>query len=142
MYYLFGEKPREEKKMSDETSRIIFSNNLKRLLELNEKQPADIVRELGIPFSTVSNWINGLKMPRMGKIEMLAEYLHCEKSDLIEDKGDKVPETYYLNDDAKDLAKFLFDNPEYKTLFESYRKVKKEDIQFIKDMISRMTGDT
>lgn len=128
--------------MSEETSRIIFSNNLNRLLELNEKQPADIVRDLGIPFSTVSNWINGLKMPRMGKIEMLAEYLHCEKSDLIEDKGDRIPETYYLNDDAKDLAKFLFDNPEYKTLFESYRKVKKEDIQFIKDMISRMTGDT
>ena len=128
--------------MSEETSRIIFSNNLNRLLELNEKQPADIVRDLGIPFSTVSNWINGLKMPRMGKIEMLAEYLHCEKSDLIEDKGDRIPETYYLNDDAKDLAKFLFDNPEYKILFESYRKVKKEDIQFIKDMISRMTGDT
>ena len=41
--------------MSEEKSRIIFSNNLKRLLELNQKQPADIVRDLGIPFSTVSN---------------------------------------------------------------------------------------
>lgn len=126
--------------MSDETSRIIFSANLKRLLELNDKQPADIVRDLGIPFSTVSNWINGLKMPRMGKIEMLAEYLHCEKSDLIEDKGDKVPDAYYMNDEARELAQFLFDKPEYKVLFDAARKVKKEDIQFVKDLMDRMIG--
>lgn len=125
--------------MSDETSRITFSNNLKRLLELNEKQAADIVRDLKIPFSTVSNWMNAQKMPRMGKIEMLAQYLHCEKSDLIEDKGDQVPETYYLNDDARDLAQFLFDNPEYKMLFDASRRVRKEDIEFVRKMMDRMT---
>lgn len=124
--------------MSEETSRIIFSNNLKRLLSLNEKQAADIVRDLKIPFSTVSNWMNAQKMPRMGKIEMLAEYLHCEKSDLIEDKGDKVPESYYLNDDARDLAQFLFDNPKYKVLFDASRKIKKEDIEFVRQMLDRM----
>ena len=124
--------------MSEETSRIVFSNNLKRLLALNEKQAADIVRDLKIPFSTVSNWMNAQKMPRMGKIEMLAEYLHCEKSDLIEDKGDKVPESYYLNYDARDLAQFLFDNPEYKVLFDASRKIKKEDIEFVRQMLDRM----
>ena len=125
--------------MSDETSRIIFSNNLKRLLELNEKQPADIVRDLGIPFSTVSNWINALKMPRMGKIELLANYLHCEKSDLIEDKGNKIPEAYYLNDEAKDLAQFLFENPEYRVLFDASRKVRKEDLEIVKELLDRFS---
>ena len=125
--------------MSDETSRIIFSNNLKRLLELNEKQPADIVRDLGIPFSTVSNWINALKMPRMGKIELLANYLHCEKSDLIEDKGNKVPEAYYLNDEARDLAQFLFENPEYRVLFDASRKVRKEDLEIVKELLDRFS---
>ena len=130
---------REESDMSDETSRIIFSNNLKRLLELNEKQPADIVRDLGIPFSTVSNWINALKMPRMGKIELLANYLHCEKSDLIEDKGNKVPEAYYLNDEARDLAQFLFENPEYRVLFDASRKVRKEDLEIVKELLDRFS---
>jgi len=125
--------------MSEEKSRIIFSNNLKRLLELNHKQPADIVRDLGIPFSTVSNWINGLKMPRMGKIEMLAEYLHCEKSDLIEDKGDKVPEAYYLNDDAREFAQFLYENPEYRVLFDASRKVKKQDLEIVKELLDRFS---
>ena len=125
--------------MSEEKSRITFSNNLKRLLELNDKQPADIVRDLGIPFSTVSNWINGLKMPRMGKIEMLAGYLHCEKSDLIEDKGDKVPEAYYLNDDAREIAQFLFENPDYKVLFDASRKVRKEDLLIVKELLDRFS---
>ena len=127
--------------MSEETARKTFSDNLRRLLALNDKQAADIVRDLGIPFSTVSNWMNAQKMPRMGKIEMLADYLHCEKSDLIEDKGDNIPETYYLNDDARELARFLFENPEYKVLFDVSRKVKKEDINFIKEMIDRVSQD-
>lgn len=127
--------------MSGENSRRIFSMNLKRLLELNGKQAADIVRDLNVPFSTVSNWMNGLKMPRMGNIEMLAEYLHCEKSDLIEDKGDHVPESYYLNDDAKELAEFLFHNPQYRVLFDASRKVKAEDIEFVRQFIDRMTDN-
>lgn len=123
--------------MSEESIRKIFSENLKRLLELNDKQAADIVRDLGIPFSTVSNWINGLKMPRMGKIEMLAEYLHCDKSDLIEDKGEQVPDSYYLTDDARELAQFLFEHPEYKVLFDGVRKVRKEDLEVIKALLEK-----
>ena len=125
--------------MSEESIRKIFSENLKRLLELNDKQAADIVRDLGIPFSTVSNWINGLKMPRMGKIEMLAEYLHCDKSDLIEDKGEQVPDSYYLTDDARELAQFLFEHPEYKVLFDGVRKVKKEDMETIKALLEKFS---
>lgn len=120
--------------MSDETIKEVFSKNLKKYLELNDKQPVDIVNDLGIPFSTVSNWINGLKLPRMGKIELLARYFHIEKSDLLEDKPDTP---YYLNDDARELAEFLFHNPEYKVLFDASRKVKKEDVEFIRQLIER-----
>ena len=46
-----------------------------------------------------------------------------------------------LNDDARELAQFMFENPEYKVLFDASRKVKKEDIEFVKQMIDRMRGD-
>ena len=49
---------------------------------------------------------------------------------------------YYLNDDARDMAQFLFENPEYKVLFDASRKVKKEDIDFVKQMIDRVRGDS
>lgn len=127
--------------MSEESMRKVFAKNLKRLLALNDKQPADIVKDLGIPFSTVSNWINAEKFPRMGKIELLADYLGVQKSDLTEDKGDAVPEPYYMNDDAKEFAEFLYNNPEYRVLFDASRRVKKEDIEFVKQMIDRVSRD-
>lgn len=55
-------------------------------------------------------------------------------------QGD-IKERYYLNNDAKELAEFLYENPEYKILFDASRKVKKEDIDFVKQMIDRMSGD-
>lgn len=127
--------------MSGEESKRIFAKNLKRLLQIKEKQPVDLVRDLGLPFSTVSNWINAEKMPRMGNVELLAQYLDCQKSDLIEDKGDNIPETYYLNDEAREIAEFLFKSPEYKVLFDASRKIKPADIAFVKQMLDRVGGN-
>lgn len=120
--------------MSDEKIKEVFARNLRKYLEANNKQPVDIVNDLGVPFSTVSNWINGVKLPRMGKVELLAEYFGIQKSDLLEEKADAL---YYLNDETRELAQFLFDNPEYGTLFEASRKVRKEDIEFVKELIDR-----
>jgi hypothetical protein len=47
---------------------------------------------------------------------------------------------YYLDDDAREMAEFMFNNPDYKVLFDASRKVKKEDIEFVRQMIERMTG--
>lgn len=122
--------------MSDEKIKEVFARNLRKYLEANDKQPVDIVNDLGIPFSTVSNWVNGTKLPRMGKVEMLAQYLGIQKSDLLEEKVDAP---YYLNDETRELAQFLFENPEYRVLFDASRKVKKEDIEFVKELIDRTT---
>ena len=51
-----------------------------------------------------------------------------------------IRDRYYLNEDARDMAQFLFENPEYKVLFDASRKVKPEDIQFVKEMIDRMSN--
>lgn len=46
-------------------------------------------------------------------------------------------ENYYLNDEARENAQFLFENPEYKVLFDASRKVKPEDIEFVAEMLAR-----
>ena len=48
-------------------------------------------------------------------------------------------EGYYLDDEVKELAQFLFENPEYRVLFKASRKVKKENIEFIKELIDKMS---
>lgn len=39
------------------------------------------------------------------------------------------------------MAEFLYRNPDYKVLFDASRKVKPEDIDFVKQMIDRMGGN-
>ena len=117
--------------MSEEEIRRTFSNNLKRYLEINDKQPVDIVNELKIPFSTVSNWINGLKLPRMGKVELLAAWLGIEKSDLLEEKKE---DQYYLNPETAEMAQEIFENKELRMLFSVGRDMDPEDLKALHSM--------
>ena len=125
--------------MSEEEYKIIFSKNLRYYLELDGRTQADLCEFMKVSSATVSDWCNGKKMPRMDKIQTICNWLRIEKSDLLEDKKSKNS-SYYLYDDAKELAEFLYTNPEYKVLFDATRKVKKDDIQFIKEMIDRMSN--
>lgn len=94
---------------------------------------------MNVSTATTAKWCTGRIMPRIDKIQSICNWLGIEKSDLLENKPED--DGYYMNADARDLAQFLFDNPEYKVLFDASRKVKKEDIQFIKDMLDRMTKE-
>ena len=88
--------------------------------------------------ATTAKWCTGQTMPRIDKIQSICNWLGIEKSDLLEDKTD---DGYHLNADARDLVQFLYDNPEYKSVFDAVRKVKKDDIQFINDFIKRVAGN-
>lgn len=63
----------------------VFSKNLKKHIERSKKNRKDIAKSLGLPYSTITDWINGRKYPRIDNIEKLAGYFGICKSDLIED---------------------------------------------------------
>lgn len=127
--------------MSENEYKKIFSKNLRYYMNKNNKKQSDLINDLGFSSSTISNWCTGEKLPRMDKVQILADYFHINKSDLLEDKSSSIEEdSYYLNDDARDMAQFLYENPDYKVLFDASRKVKKEDIDFVKQMIDRMSN--
>lgn len=119
----------------------IFSKNLRYYMNKYNKKQSDLINDLGFSSSTISNWCTGEKLPRMDKVQMLADYFHINKSDLLEDKtNSKDDEPYYFNEEAREIAQFMYENPEYKVLFDASRKVKKEDIDFVKQMIDRMSN--
>lgn len=65
----------------------IFATNLRRYLDLSGKLDKDVAAEIGVAPTTFSEWVNGKKYPRIDKIELLAQYFHIQKSDLIEEKA-------------------------------------------------------
>ena len=62
----------------------IFSRNLQRYMELNNKTRNDVCEALGVSYFTLTSLVNGTKYPRLDMVEMLANYFGIKKSDLIE----------------------------------------------------------
>lgn len=63
----------------------VFARNLKRFVDMSGKDRKEITNALGIPYSTLTDWMNGNKYPRINNMEKLAAYFGVSKSDLIED---------------------------------------------------------
>ena len=126
--------------MSDTELRKIFANSLNYYLSINGFSQADMARHMHVSTATVAQWCTGKTMPRIDKIQSLCNWFGIEKSSLLEEETHDPEEKYYMNAEARDMAEFLFKNPEYKVLFDASRKVKPEDIDFVKRMMDRMRG--
>lgn len=66
----------------------ILAKNLNKYITKSGKDRGEIAKELNISYSTLTDWVNGNKYPRINNIEKLAEYFKISKSDLIEDFED------------------------------------------------------
>ena len=62
-----------------------LSKNLKMYISKSGKDRGEVAEDLGISYSTLTDWVNGNKYPRINNIEKLAAYFEISKSDLIED---------------------------------------------------------
>jgi transcriptional regulator with XRE-family HTH domain len=67
-------------------NKAILSKNLKYYIERSGKDRRELAETWGFPYSTVTDWINGKKYPRIDRIEIMADYFGILKSDLIEEK--------------------------------------------------------
>jgi transcriptional regulator with XRE-family HTH domain len=75
--------------MSNIGNKEIFSKNLKHYIDRSGKDRRELAEIWGFPYSTVTEWINGRKYPRIDRIEIMADYFGILKSDLIEDTKEK-----------------------------------------------------
>ena len=77
---------------TEDEYRVVFKKNLNRIMKEKGKNQADLIKDLGLTSSTISSWCTGVKLPRMNKIQMLADYFHVSKSELIEDRHAPSPD--------------------------------------------------
>lgn len=86
----------------------VFASNLQKQMDLHRKSRKDVCKELDISYNTFSDWVTGKKYPRMGKIELLANYFGVLKSDLIEEKKDSAEENGQQSTDiAEEMGRIL-----------------------------------
>ena len=72
--------------MSDEAQKRIFSKNLRRLLEESGKTQKELAEAIGESQQVVNTWATGRSIPRMGRVQKLADFFRVEKSALVDDQ--------------------------------------------------------
>ena len=120
-------------------NRKVMAKNILKYMGKNNVNASEICKALNIKQNTFSDWINAKTYPRIDKVEMLANYFGITKSDLVEEATSD--NKYYEDEDAAELAEFVHKNPEYKVLFDASRKVQAKDIDFVRQMIERMSNN-
>lgn len=122
--------------MNEDIYKQIFSKNLRYYMNLRGKNQIDIINDLGINKSAISTWVNGSRLPRMDKVDLLAKYLGCTRSDLIEEHTvSDEQSTYYINPETAEMAQAIFENKELRILFDAAKDAAPEDLQALQSML-------
>lgn len=64
-------------------TRDIFRINLTKTMQERGISQTDLAEMIGVSSSTASDWCNGKKYPRPGKMQKIADYLHVSMSWLM-----------------------------------------------------------
>ena len=111
--------------MSNMQNKEIMAKNLKYYIAKSGKDRRELSNIWGFPYSTVTEWINGKKYPRIDRIEVMAEYFGILKSDLIEERTEEHREMPKKNDILSDIVSRLEDDDDFLSVVEAIYKMDK-----------------
>ena len=124
---------------NSDINKQIFAQNFNYYLSINNKTQSNIVEDLKITASTVSDWANGKKYPRVDKMQMLADYFGILKSDLTEEHQEAK-----LADGDIELQEYLEElknRSEMRMLFSLAKGATKEDVMQAVKIIEALKKD-
>lgn len=123
---------------------MTFGERVKaRRIELGWTQE-ELAEKMGYKSKSSINKIElGINDVTQSKITKFAEVMHTSVEYLMgwdEDvqTNGQEPE-YYLDEEAREMLRFLNENPKHKKILSSSRKLKPEDLEIIEAMIERMS---
>lgn len=116
--------------MTEHEINRIISENLNRLLEERNITQQELAEYIGVTQASVSNWCKGIKMPRMDKVDKICELFGISRSD--------DEPTYYINPEAAEAAKELYERDELRVLFDAARDVSEEDIRYVATLLEKL----
>lgn len=121
--------------MSAEEFNKIFSKKLRYYLNKYEMTQLELSKRLGVGTTSVYNWCNGIKTPRMDKVDAMCEIFHCKRSDLIDENPEQAENEYYINPETREMAQAIYENKDLSLLFDAARNAEPEDLQTVHTML-------
>lgn len=71
--------------MDSEEQKRVFAKNLSHYTEISGKAKSEVAKAVGAIPSAYTSWIQGISLPRMDKIQSLAEYFSVNVTDLLDE---------------------------------------------------------
>src|SRR3712207_677795 len=63
----------------------VMAKNIKRYMDIHNIDRKELANIAGVAYSTLSDWLNANKYPRIDKIEKMSNYFGISKADLVEE---------------------------------------------------------
>ena len=110
------------------------------LLQKHGVSTYKVSMETGIAQSIFSSWKRGISKPKQDKMQKIADYFNVSVEYLLTGKEKEGGETYYLNDETKEIAQEIFENKELRMLFNVTRKSTPQRLIAYYNMIKEFEG--
>ena len=114
-----------------------FKEMLKYLRVRDNLSQAELADKLGVAKSTISMYEVGKREPDFETLEAIADFFNVDMNFLL-GKDRSENDHYYLNDETREIAQEVFENPDMRTLFKVARDIPPErlkaHIEFMKSL--------
>lgn len=125
--------------MDESRAKKVFVENLKYYMELRGEQQKTAAAYCGVSTGTFSDWIRGRAYPRVGKMQKLADFLHVEISDLIEERS--YQSSYFLNKEAKILQEDLVSDADAVEIYHAIKKLSPTNREIVKSLLKSLNKE-
>ena len=68
-------------------NKAIMANNIRHYMRQNNISRNELSEAIGVPYTTVTDWLKANSYPRIDKIEMMAAYFNITKALLVEERN-------------------------------------------------------
>lgn len=101
---------------------LVFARNLKHFIVLSGKEQKQICADLGMPESSMSDYVRGKSIPRYRTVERIADYFGVKMSDMMLENApdnlkahqriscklwlDQFPDIVWSTDEMQELIRF------------------------------------
>lgn len=113
-----------------------FGERLKELRIASGLGQKEVAAWIGVSDSSIRKYESGERTPDPKAIKTLANQFNVTTDYLL---GNDTPTSGYYDDpEVAEMANRMKDDPDMKILFDASKKLSKDDLQFVIDMVNRM----
>ena len=121
--------------MGNIANKETMSENLKYYIDKSGKDRKELAEIWGFPYSTVTEWINGRKYPRIDRIEIMADYFGILKSDLIEKRTEEHRKMQQVNSVLDDLTIRMKIDSDFFSIVEGLNQLNAAQLASVKQIV-------